>query len=143
MRDFIAEALTWPDNRHYLTGIKTARAWGVPPLAILTGSDDGWSPTNRILAQALTVVEDETCKNCSTPLWWAYSTDNRVQFSVEKAMCYGCAKLEDEKTGTSKDGKPKEKAKPGELLYVKPYNVLDGQPLPSRYDSYIREAERS
>lgn len=140
MPDFLAESLTWESNRHYVTGLKTARSWGVTPLAVINGKEHGWNRTNRLLAMALTILEEETCKQCNTPLWWAYSTDNRVQFSAHKTTCYGCAKLEEEKNGNSKDGKPKEKPKPGEMLYVKPYNVLN-EPLPSRRDSYTREAE--
>lgn len=142
MPDFVAEALTWEANRHYVAALKTARAWGVPPLSILTGSEQGWTQLNRLLATALTIMEEETCKNCNTPLWWAYSTDNRVQFNVSTTVCYGCAKLDETKNGVSKDGKAKKELKPGEMLYVKPYNVVAGEKLPSRHDSYTREARQ-
>lgn len=131
---FLAEALTWPGNQHYITALKTARSWGVPPLTILIGKEEeGWSKLNRMLAQALTVVEDETCKSCKTPLWLAYSTNNEIQFKVDSAFCYACSALEKHKEEHKKD------AKPGEIVYVKPYNVFEDKPLPSRAESYARE----
>ena len=132
MPGFLAEALTWPGNRHYITALKTARSWSVPPLNILIGTDEGWSDINRMLAQALTIVEDETCSQCKTPLWYAYSTDNRVQFKVEEAFCYACAELEKARE------KDKKERQPGQIVYVKPYNVLEDEPLPSRRELYER-----
>lgn len=132
MPGFLAEALTWSSNRHYITALKTARAWSVPPLEILTGDSEGWSRTNRLLAQALTIVEEETCSQCKTPLWLAYGTDNRVQFKVEESFCYSCAELEKHRSKHKKDQQP------GQVVYVTPYNVFENEPLPSRRELYER-----
>lgn len=132
MPDFLAEALTQPANRHYITALKTARSWGQPPLMMILGKDDGWTWTNRLLAQALTIVEDESCGKCHTPLWLAYGTDNRVQFKVETSHCYACAALEKE------ESEHKNNRQPGEVHYVKPYNVFDDEPLPSRRELYAK-----
>lgn len=136
MPGFLAEALTWPGNRHYLTDLKTARSWNVPPLTIMTGDEQGWTWTNRKLARALTIVEEEVCNSCRTPLWIAYSTNNEIQFEVNSSFCYACSKLEQHKEEHKKD------IKPGEVQYVRPYNIFEGKPLPSRYDSYMREATK-
>jgi hypothetical protein len=101
----------------------------------LLGKDDGWTEKNRMLAQALTIVEDETCSQCKTPLWYAYSTDNRVQFEIKEAFCYACAKLEQARE------KDKKERQPGQIVYVKPYNVFENEQLPSRRELYAREAE--
>lgn len=137
MPGFLAETLTWPGNRHYVTDLKTARSWSVPPLTIITGSEQGWTSINRKLAKALTVMEEEVCNSCKTPLWQAYSTDNRVQFEVKTSHCYACATLEKHREEHKKD------AKPGEIHYVKAYNVFEDDPLPSRYESYMREAGKT
>lgn len=134
MPGFLAEALTWPGNRHYFTDLKTARSWGVPPLTVMTGSEQGWTLLNRKLAKALTIIEEEVCNSCKTPLWLAYSTDNRIQFEVKSSFCYACAKLEQHREEHKKD------TKPGEIHYVKAYSVLEDQPLPGRFESYMREA---
>jgi hypothetical protein len=133
MPGFLAEALTWPGNRHIITSLKTARGWGVPPLAIIFGKDDGWTELNRMMAQALTIVEEETCSQCKTPLWLAYGTDNRVQFKVDTSYCYACAELDKHRS----DHKKKEQ-QPGEVVYVKPFNVIDGERLPTRRELYKR-----
>lgn len=133
MPGFLAETLTWPGNNRFITSLKTARSWNVPPLTILTGEEEGWTPLNRMLAEALTVYEDESCKQCQTPLWLAYSTNNEVQFKVNTAFCYSCAELAKHKE------KHKKEAKPGEIVYVKPFNIIDGKELPGRAESYARE----
>ena len=104
----------------------------MPPLDIILGTNAGWSRTNRMLAQALTIVEDETCGQCKTPLWLAYGTDNRVQFEVETSFCYACAALEKHREENKKDKQP------GQVVYVKPYNVFEDEPLPSRRELYMR-----
>jgi len=135
MPDFLAETLTWPGNRHYVNAIKTAREWGVPPLVILAEAQpsDGWTPADRKLAQALTILEAETCGQCGVPVWLAYSTDNRVQFKIESSFCYACAVLEQDRRDHEK-----KKSKPGEVRTVQPTTVFAEDRLPSRRESYQR-----
>jgi hypothetical protein len=134
MPGFLAETLTWPANRHYVTDLKTARSWSVPPLTIIAGKEGGWNETNRKLAKALTVLEEEACNSCKTPLWHAYSTNNHIQFEVKTSHCYACAALEKYREEHKKE------AKPGQIHYVKATTVFKDEPLPSRYESYAREA---
>jgi hypothetical protein len=100
-------------------------------MTIILGKNDGWTEQNRLLAQALTIVEEETCSQCKTPLWLAYGTDNRVQFEVDTSYCYACAELQKHQS------EHKEK-QPGEVVYVKPYNVFEGERLPTRRELYRR-----
>lgn len=134
MPGFLAEALTWPANRSFVTDLKTARSWGVAPLVIMTGEDEGWTPINRKLAKALQVLEEEACSSCKTPLWYAYSTNNHIQFEVKTSHCYSCAAL------AKYQEEHKKEAKPGQIHYVKPAMVFEEDRLPSRYESYTREA---
>lgn len=91
-----------------------------------------------MLAVALTVLEEETCSNCGTPAWIGHSTDNAIAFDVESSVCYGCAELEKDK-----DNRKGAKSGKGEVRYVRPHNVWEGQSLPSRHDSYMREQEEA
>jgi hypothetical protein len=118
--------------------LKTARSWTLPPLELLTGKKIGWKDErNRMLAVALTLVEDETCSGCGTPAWIGHSTDNTIAFSIKSSVCYGCAELERERdSSVSSDGRQKRKPRPGETRYVTAHNIWEGLPLPSRYQSY-------
>lgn len=134
MPGFLAEVLSKPHNRNYLTAVRTARDWRVPPRTMVFGDQpDHWSQEDVLLANALTVLDNEMCKHCGTPVWWGYSTDNTIQFKVESTRCYGCEALEKERAKQSKDKSQKH----GESLYVEPYNVFD-EPLPTRRELYER-----
>lgn len=135
MPGFLAEAMTWPENRQFVTDLKTARSWGVPPLTIMTGDEQGWTSINRKLAKSLVILEEEACGSCKTPLWYAYSTNNHIQFEVKTSHCYACAALDKYREEHKKE------AKPGQIHYVKPVNVFPEEPLPSRYESYMRESK--
>lgn len=117
--------------------LKTARSWGVPPLEILNGEKSSWKDMrNRLLAVALTIMEDETCNSCGTPAWWGRSTNNEIAFKIESSVCYGCAELEKDRDGVSSDGRAKRKPRAGETKYVTPFNIWPNRPLPSRFSSY-------
>ena len=145
MPDFLAEALTWPENQGIRTALKTARSWNVPPLLILTGEDAGWTDLrNRMLSVALTVLDDETCTSCGTPVWYGHSTNNEIQFKVQATVCYGCAEIErTQNARVSSTGQAKRKPTPGESLYVTPYHVWHehGHRLPTRHEEYVRGLE--
>lgn len=145
MPGFLAEALTWPENHGARTLLKTARSWGIPPLVMFTGEQTDWSDErNRMLAAALTVLEDETCSTCGTPVWLGHSTNNEIQFKVQSTTCYGCAEIEKaENNRVSTTGKSKRKPNPGESLYVTPFHVWHehGHNLPTRYEEYVRGLE--
>jgi hypothetical protein len=87
-----------------------------------------------VLAVALTLLEEETCNGCGTPLWIGHSTDNTIAFEVKSSVCYGCAELEKDREQQQNRQKPSR----GETRYVDAYSVW-GDPLPSRFESYARE----
>jgi hypothetical protein len=137
MPDFLAEALTWPENKWAVPVLKASKEWGVVPLELLNGKKSSWADVrNRFLAVALTLLEDETCKSCGTPAWWGHSTDNEIAFKVESSVCYGCAELEKDRDSVSGNGQSKRKQRPGETRYVTPFNIWEGKALPSRYKGY-------
>lgn len=86
---------------------------------------------------ALTLLEEETCKQCGTPAWIGHSTDNTIAFEVKSSVCYGCAELEKDRDDEQSNKRKKTR---GEVRYIEPYNVW-GDALPSRFDSYSREQE--
>jgi hypothetical protein len=92
-----------------------------------------WSEADVLLANALTVLESEMCRQCGTPAWWGYSTDREIQFKVEASRCYGCEAVEKEQAERAKSKQHGH----GESLYPVPYNVFD-KPLPTRRESYER-----
>lgn len=129
--------MTWPENAWAIPVLKTARAWGLPPMELLTGEKTSWKDErNRMLAVALTLLEAETCNSCGTPAWIGHSTNNEITFDVETSVCYGCAELEKDQGAVSKDGKAKRKPRPGEVRYVVARNIWEGKKLPSRYAGY-------
>ena len=108
----------------------------MPPLTMLTGQPSEWSDErNRKLAMALTILEEETCKQCGTPAWVGMSTNNEIVFDLKSAVCYGCAEVEkDREDSEKKRGRIRQK---GETRYVSPRNVWGADhPLPSRAHSY-------
>jgi len=134
MPGFLAEVLSKPHNRNFLTAVKTARSWKVPPRTMVYGDQPGeWTREDVLLANALTVLENETCRECGTPAWWGYSTDNRILFKTETSHCYGCEALEKERDKKSKDKSYKGY---GDTLYAVPYNFVATDSLPTRRESY-------
>lgn len=137
MPGFLAEVLHKPHNRGYRIAVATARAWGVPPHVTISGGVPGeWSEQDVLLANALTVLENETCKSCGTPVWLGYSTDNEILFRTQKSHCYGCEELEKER---EKQTKAKQKGY-GDTTYVEPYHFFEnkGGRLPSRRESLTK-----
>jgi len=115
--------------------LKTARSWALPPLTLLTGKKSDWSDErNRLLAVALTILEDETCSQCGVPVWLGHSSNNEIEFEVHSSICFSCADLEKDREDRGR------KPKKGETRYAIARNVWgDDVPLPSRFDSYMEE----
>lgn len=138
MPGFLAEVLHKPHNRGYRIAVTTARAWGVPPhVTISGGSPAEWTDTDILLANALTVLENETCKGCGTPVWLGYATDNEILFRTGRSHCYGCEELEKEREQQSKNKKKSH----GDTTYVEPYHFFEdrGLRLPSRRETLTRK----
>lgn len=132
MPGFLAEALTWAENSWAIPVLKTARSWQLPPLQMISGEKSGWDDErNRLLAVALTLLEDEMCKSCGTPVWLGHSSNNEVVFDLKTSTCYGCAEIDKARDGAKKP-------KFGESHYVVAHNVWDDGKLPGRYEEYQR-----
>jgi hypothetical protein len=104
---------------------------------MLTGKTTDWSDErNRKLANALTILEDETCKGCGTPAWIGHSTNNEIVFDLKSSICYPCAELEREREAMEK-GRGGRARRKGETRYPAPRNVWGtDHALPSRAHAY-------
>lgn len=139
MPPFVADALTWPGNRAYITSIKTARAWGVPPTVLILNNrqpSDGWSYNDKKLAIALQILEDETCPECGIPIWLAHNDDENIVFEMKTQVCYSCATVE---TGREKEENRKGKRKPtkGKKHFIQ---TQETEHLPTRRAFYEAQA---
>jgi hypothetical protein len=84
--------------------------------------------------EAMTIMEAEKCRKCGNPVWLCHTTNNAVDFEVEKNTCYGDAELQDYEKNNQ--NAPLEV---GEYLTVKAVGIKndDGSydPLPSRMEA--------
>jgi hypothetical protein len=129
MPDFLAEALTWPKHYGYAIAVQTAMDLSLPPTVFLETDrqpTDGWSPADKKLAMAWTILNKETCKNCGQPLWICRSSNKNLLFKVRTDICYSDAELE--KWKTTKKAK---NLKKGEHAFVVA-EMRGDEPMPSR-----------
>jgi hypothetical protein len=120
--------------------IKSALALGLRPSAHILALKkplSGWSEWDHKLAVAFSQLEAEICEKCGNPIWICRTTDDRVQFTVEKYRCFADAELEKKRNKRTKE---KRELKPGEYEYTRA-ETIDGGPLPSREDYYKRISE--
>lgn len=139
MRPFLADVLTWPGNRAYVTAIKAAQSFSVPPtVLILTNRQpaDGWSPTDKKLAVAYQILEDETCQDCGIPVWLGHSDDEHVVFDIKSRICYGCAETEKAQERES-SRKGKRSPTKGKKSFIQ---VQESDELPSRQQFYVKQS---
>lgn len=103
-----------PHNRHILTQLRTARAWGVPVSTIRTGHcPTDWSRvTDREAAVALTEYED-SLHSCGHPAGRAFDDDADGEYDVRSLVCQACAAM-DRYRDTHKSTDPA----PGTIAYV-------------------------
>ena len=50
-----------------------------------------WEPTDRLLLEALQILDDGTCNGCGQPIDDAWGTD--ASYEVPVTVCAGCAAL--------------------------------------------------
>lgn len=139
MPDFLAEALTWPQNYSYALAVETAYKTGIRPLTFIVKDaqpDEPWTDADKKLMLAWTILERETCSECNQPLWICRSEDNNLGFSVRKGMCY--AKKEVEEWQKKPAGK---NIKAGEVPYVVPVKVYDKTKSFPRRSDYFKQLE--
>ena len=141
MRHFLADVLTWPGNRQFITAIKAARDFSIPPTVLILKDkqpSDGWSAVDKKLALAFQIMEDETCNDCGVPIWIGHSDDKDIVFEVKSRVCYSCATVENEQ---EKQDNRKNKRKPtkGEKHFIAQH---DATTQPTREAYYKAEAEK-
>jgi hypothetical protein len=93
-----------------------------------------------MLLEAMQILEDETCKECGSPIWICRNeAAANVGFKVKVATCFAKAELDrwNEREEKKKTGKKRH----GEYPYVIPY-TYDGTELPSRMQFYKDLAEK-
>lgn len=101
----------------------------------MLGYDDPRSVTKHdyALARAMTIIDEERCPKCGIPAWWAFSTDNSIEFEIHERTCYSCAHKE---THEADQAKNKIKPKAGTTTFVTAKSVFDDGELPTRRDFY-------
>lgn len=78
------------------------------------------------------ILDDEKCPKCGVPSWWAYSTNNIIDFEMDEQVCQACAHKERHEADQAKS---KVKPKAGAVAFVKAKPV-EGYELPTRRDFY-------
>lgn len=135
MPDFLAEVLSWPQNYQHTIAVQTAYELGIPPTSLILPDkqpSDPWTPQDKKLAIAYTILKRETCGKCGQPLWICRSSNNMLSFSVRSDVCYAAAALD-----SYNNNKTTKKERPGEYRYVVPV-MLNDEPMPRRID-YLKE----
>lgn len=135
MPDFLADALTWPQNYKYTVAIETAMRLNLPPSVMLVRGKtaaDGWAEYDKKLAMAWVILDRETCKDCGQPLWICRSSNRDLMFSVRTDLCYASAEFE-----KWQDSKKAKNLKKGEKPYIVA-KMREDTPKPSRLE-YLKE----
>ncbi len=95
---------------------------------------DDWTDLDFMLIEAMQILEDETCKECGSPIWICRNESaSSVGFKVKVATCF--AKAELDRWNELQDKKKSSKKRHGEYPYVVPY-TYDGTELPTRMQFY-------
>jgi hypothetical protein len=119
MPDFLAEALTWPENYEYYQALRAAKTWRRKPSDILLAPAHQLTKYevkdfNRKFMVAYQILKDETCNVCGTIAWYGRSGNQYIEIETHKTHCHGCEAKE--KADKSKDSA--DKLKEGETRYV-------------------------
>lgn len=120
--------------------IRSAITQGQRPTAALLYDPNPkgeWDKLDYLIQDAYFVMDREICTICNNPIWLCHSTDNRIEFEVQKRTCYAKAEIEDFEK--SKDGKSLDS---GEYLIARPVGLEDGkgnyEPLPNRREAFSK-----
>lgn len=91
--------------------LTSAREWGAQPLEMLGVSSGRWSEANRVLAQALTIHDQDLCPG-GCGYYLDETADEDGHYEAHVVQCDACA---------TRDRIPDDsdyKRQPGELAYV-------------------------
>ena len=116
----------------YLNAVKVAKEWGWSPAAILLEYEEPHKVTRHdyALAMAVNILDNEKCPKCGVASWWAFSTDNTIEFEVHEQTCHSCAHKEQHEAKLARE---KVKPKAGTTMFVKAKAIEDYE-LPTRRD---------
>lgn len=141
MPHFLADVLTWPGNRTYITAIKAARDFSIPPTVLMLNDrqpSDGWSVVDKKLAIAFQILEDETCGDCGIPIWIGHSDEEDILFEIKSRVCYSCAEIENQRE-KAESRKNKRKPSKGEKHFLAQHET---GVIHTREEFYIAEAAK-
>lgn len=136
MPDFLADALSYPQNSVTRLAVETAFKMGIRPQTFMSNTaqpGEPWDKMDKKLLLAWTLLEQESCGECGQPLWVCRSDSNNLSFSVRTKTCY--AKMAMDTWRDSTAGK-KAMERPGVVPFVIPTRYDESIPLPTRTDWY-------
>ena len=156
MPDFLADVLSRPEQREFLTTVKAAVNSGQKPSYLLFehgafGKEIRREFDSRILI-AYQILQDETCPSCGVPIWYGHNEDREIAFEVLQSTCFSCADLERARDDSRKQSEGREHTRYGITEYVRPYKdggtdaygkPQERLPLDSREDSFKAMALRA
>lgn len=102
--------------------------------------DEPWKKIDFLLVEAMQILEDETCKECGSPIWVCRNENaQNVGFKIKIATCYAKQQLDKWQDDESK--KKKAPNRFGQYPYIVPY-TYDGSEMPSRAQFYKEAAQK-
>lgn len=108
-----------------------------------TNPHKAWNHWDRLLVEAMQVIEDEKCPQCGLPTWVCENEDNRVVTSVKEHRCSNTRKREkvnakaQEKAQKAKGDNPEW----GVQRYVS-YDLLEGWSAWEAREAYFEQRAR-
>lgn len=110
--------------------MKAAIAHGLRPSAFVLGRDSRkkWGKWDFLLAKAYQRYLDELCPQCGMPVYICHSEDSRIEFKINKDVCFAAADVERvQKANTD----PKKGAEPGVRFAPEPrlVGVAEGEDI--------------
>lgn len=108
--------------------------------------NDPWTSYDFKLLEAYQICLDETCPECSQPMWLCHSNSNRIEWAIHESTCHATrARIahNDNKKPMKERAKGKDKSDWGVTLSAVPRvpKVFDDQTLPTRREFYEELAE--
>lgn len=93
-----------------------------------------WTELDFLLVEAMQILEEETCGECSNPIWICRNESaSNVGFKIKTAICYAKAEMD---KWQEKESKKSDSAKNyGKYPYTVAY-TYDGTDMPSRSHFY-------
>ena len=89
-RPKIARAIATPEWSHLRLAVKTARDWKTPVTVFLgyRGDDGTITHRDRVMALALTYLEENECPKCGLPTWECRGLDALGAYETTEDVCH-------------------------------------------------------